>query len=443
VGPAAAGIGTNFEAAEPSRPSNTEQAPPSVTHPVEAAAKEPEKVGQPLTPVASMSAKGITLQTEDKRFIFNVRFPFMFDAKATIDNDQPLGGDAFFPRFFGPILSPTIYGVVTGKLIVGFQNRAVTVVTAWLDVAAHPLFHLRLGKLLYPISLERQTLPLRTVMMEHGIASALLPISDFGAQVWGASENRTFEYQLTVANGAPANQHYEVDVDDKKDAIGRVYLRPFAATRIPALAGLGLGFGASYGTHQGNPSNPATGTAVTLGGRTFFATRVNAADSTATTIADGRIYRLVPQANYLAGPLSVYAEYVHLSEELKVGGARQRLEHASFHAVIAFVLTGENAVLLDIVSPSKPFDIAEGNLGAFELTGRYESFEVDANTFPLFANPANAARRATAIGGGFNWVPTAIIRIAVNYEHATFQSALGAPELAPEHVAALRVQALF
>ena len=390
-----------------------------------------------------MGAKGLTLQTEDKRFIFNVRFPFMFDAKATIDNDLPLGGDAFFPRFFGPIFSPTIYGVVTGKLIVGFQNRAVTVVTAWFDVAAHPLLHLRFGKLLYTISLERQTLPLRTVMMEHGIASALLPISDFGAQVWGASENSTFEYQLTLANGAPANQHYEVDVDDKKDAIGRVYLRPLAATRIPALAGLGFGFGASNGTHQGNPSNPATGTAATLGGRTFFSTRFNATDPTATTIADGRIYRLVPQANYLAGPLSVYAEYVHVSEELKTGSAQQHLEHASFHAVIAFVLTGENAVLLDIISPSKPFDIAEGSLGAFELTGRYESFEVDADTFPLFANPATAARRATTIGGGFNWIPTAIIRMAVNYEHATFQSALGAPELAPEHVAALRVQALF
>jgi len=351
-----------------------------------------------------MGAKGLTLQTEDKRFIFNVRFPFMFDAKATIDNDLPLGGDAFFPRFFGPIFSPTIYGVVTGKLIVGFQNRAVTVVTAWFDVAAHPLLHLRFGKLLYTISLERQTLPLRTVMMEHGIASALLPISDFGAQVWGASENSTFEYQLTLANGAPANQHYEVDVDDKKDAIGRVYLRPLAATRIPALAGLGFGFGASNGTHQGNPSNPATGTAATLGGRTFFSTRFNATDPTATTIADGRIYRLVPQANYLAGPLSVYAEYVHVSEELKTGSAQQHLEHASFHAVIAFVLTGENAVLLDIISrPSLSISPKEVWVRSSSrvATSRSRSTRIRFPSSPIQRPRPGAPRRSAAVSIGF------------------------------------------
>jgi len=397
----------------------------------------------PPVALASMGPKGLTLQSEDARFSFNLRFPFMFDAKATLNNNQPRNGDAFFPRFFGPIFTVTLYKAVTGKLIVGFQDKQVTVVNAWFDVAAHPLLHLRLGKFLYPIALERQVLPLKAVLLEHGIASSLLPVSEFGAQLWGATPNKVFEYQLTFGNGAPTNQHYETDLDTGKDGVARAYLRPFARTGVEGIAGLGLGFGASYGIRRGSVANPLTGNHRTLGGRTFFQTAANAQDPTGTAFADGKVVRLVPQLGYIGGPVSLVAEYVRLTERLNKGGVKDTLTHQSVHGIFSLVLTGEKAVLLDIVPPKRPFDLAAGQFGALELVGRFEHVDFDEDTFPTYANPARSAQSATAIGGGFNWIPTEIIRVMLNYEHTQFGAAKGAKKLRAEELLGLRVQALF
>jgi phosphate-selective porin OprO/OprP len=398
---------------------------------------------QPAPPVVSFGPRGLDVQSGDGSFVFNIRFPFMFDAKATPSDGQPSMGNAFYPRFFGPILSTKIYESVTGKLIVGFQDRSVTVVNAWLDVAAHPWLHIRVGKMLYPIALERQTLPLRIVFLEHGIASSLLGVSEFGVQLWGAAPDKLFEYQLAFGNGAPANQHYETDLDNGKDVIGRVFARPFTRSGVTALAGFGLGLGASFGVHRGSAGTPLTGVSRTLGGRTFFATSVDPADPMSTTVADGRVVRLVPQAAYVAGPVSVYAEYIRATERLQSGAVADDVTNQSFHAVGAVVLTGENAVLLDIISPRHPLDLSAGHLGAFELVGRFETVAFDEALFPVFADPAASARSATALGSGLNWVPTDTMRLMINYEHTRFGAAQGAPRLRAENLLGLRLQALF
>jgi phosphate-selective porin OprO/OprP len=427
-------------------PATESKTPPTAGPPVPTA-EAPAVVAPPPAaappPVVSFGPKGFHVQSGDGTFAFNIRFPFMFDAKATPSDDPSSSGDAFYPRFFGPILSTTIYQSVTGKLIVGFQDRSVTVVNAWLDVAAHPWLHVRVGKMLYAISLERQTLPLRIVFLEHGIASSLLGVSEFGAQLWGAAEDRAVEYQLTFGNGAPANQHYETDLDNGKDAIGRVFVRPFRRAGVPALEGFGLGFGGSFGVHRGSAATPLTGVSRTLGGRAFFATRVDATDAMATTVADGRVVRLVPQAAYVGGPVSVYTEYIRATERLRNGDSRQDLTNQSFHVVGSVVLTGEDAVLLDIVSPRKPLDPSAGQLGAFEVVGRFETIAFDRDLFPTFADPVMSARSATALGGGLNWVPTDTVRLMIDYEHTRFRAAGDAPRLPAENLLGLRLQALF
>lgn len=430
---------------QPSAPALT-SAPPASP---QAASSVP---APPPTQLVSMGPKGLTVQSPDARFSFNLRFPFMFDAKATLNSPQPKGGDAFFPRFFGPIFTVSLFKIVTGKLIVGFSDAtapSVNVVTAWMDVGPHPLLHLRVGKLLYPISLERQTLPLRIVMLEHGIASSLLPITEFGAQIWGATENKVFEYQLTFGNGTPTNARSETDLDDGKDGIGRVYLRPFATTGIAALKGLGFGFGGSYGRRQGSPAVPLTGTLRTLGGRPYFATLADAANPAAGTVfantvyAKGKVVRLVPQLAYTAGPVSLYGEYIRLTEELNKGGERRALTHQSAHGVLAVVLTGEDAVLLDIVSPKRPFDLSRGQLGALELTAHAEYVKLDDDSFPVFASAARSAASASAFGGGINWIVNDLIRFMVDYEHTTFTAPAGAKKLKPENLLGARLQALF
>ncbi|MET0340363.1 MAG: hypothetical protein ABW252_05145 [Polyangiales bacterium] len=401
----------------------------------------------PATQLVSMGPKGLTVQSPDAKFSFNLRFPFMFDAKATLNDAQPKGGDAMFPRFFGPIFTVSLYKIVTGKLIVGFSDAtapAVNVVTAWADIGPLPLLHLRVGKLLYPISLERQTLPLRIVLLEHGIASGLLPLTEFGAQLWGTSENKVFEYQLTLGNGTPTGARSETDLDDGKDGIGRVYVRPFAATQNAGLKGLGIGFGGSYGRRQGSPTVPLTGTLRTLGGRPYFATNSDPANpATGTVFAKGNVVRLVPQLAYTGGPVSFYGEYIRLTEQLNKGSERRTLTHQSAHGVLAVVLTGEDAVLLDIVSPKRPFSLSRGQFGAFELAAHAEYVKFDEDTFPTFANPARSAESASAYGGGVNWIVNDLIRVMVDYEHTAFTAPAGAKKLKAENLLGARVQALF
>ncbi len=241
-----AGVPAHAQEAAPPPVSEPAPAPP-VTLPAAPPVTPPVTVVQTVAPAAppavSFGPKGLDVQSGDGSFVFNIRFPFMFDAKATPSDGQPSMGSAFYPRFFGPILSTKIYQSVTGKLIVGFQDRSVTVVNAWLDVAAHPWLHLRVGKMLYPISLERQTLPLRIVFLEHGIASSLLGVSEFGLQLWGAAPDKLFEYQLAFGNGAPANQHYETVpalFTGLRTGLGVAWLYVVAAELIAAEAGLGF-----------------------------------------------------------------------------------------------------------------------------------------------------------------------------------------------------------
>jgi phosphate-selective porin OprO/OprP len=460
--------------ATPTRPGAAERPPAAPSGPLNPATESALTVAPPAAPqattaalppppspppppsIASFGPKGLNVATADGNFVFNLRFPFMFDYKASIGNNLPRAGDAFYPRFFGPIFTVNIYKAVTGKLIVGFQDRQVTVVNAWMDVAAHHWAHLKVGKVLYPISLERQTLPLRIVFLEHGFASQLLPISEFGVQIWGGTEDKLFEYQLTFGNGAPANQHYETDFDRGKDIVGRVYARPFLRTGIPALAGFGLGVGASWGQHDGTAATPLTGVARSAANRTFLSTRSaslpnGAADPAGTVIANGDVVRIVPQLNYTVGPVSLYAEYIRTRERLSLGSTARTITNQSAHAVLAVALTGEKETLLDIISPKRPLSFSQGGFGAFELVARFETIHFDKGLFPTFVNPAapavanNAAvaQSANAIGAGFNWIPVDIVRLMANYEVTLFNAPAGGVKHRNEHFLGARLQALF
>ena len=100
-------------------------------------------------------------------------------------------------------------------------------------------------------------------------------------------------------------------------------------------------------------------------------------------------------------------------------------------------------MLRDILAPKGPFDPSAGQFGAFELVARAEHVRFDEDTFPVYANPARSVASATAIGGGFNWIPNELIRVMLNFEHTSFTAPTGAPKQRAENLLGLRVQALF
>ena len=85
-----------------------------------------------------------------------------------------------------------------------------------------------------------------------------------------------------------------------------------------------------------------------------------------------------------------------------------------------WVLTGENGTYRG-VAPKHAFDTKNGALGAFELTGRYHVLTIDDKAFPVFANPAAAARSAKAWAAGINWYLNRAVKIQADYEQTHFK----------------------
>ena len=67
------------------------------------------------------------------------------------------------------------------------------------------------------------------------------------------------------------------------------------------------------------------------------------------------------------------------------------------------------------------FDPAAHRFGAVELAARYSVLAVGDEAFPLFANPASAARRATAWAVGANWYLNRGVKWMLDYEHTSFR----------------------
>ena len=51
---------------------------------------------------------------------------------------------------------------------------------------------------------------------------------------------------------------------------------------------------------------------------------------------------------------------------------------------------------------------------------RYGELDVDDDAFPIFASPTSSITKEKSAGVGLNWYLNKQIKVAVNYEHTTF-----------------------
>ena len=79
--------------------------------------------------------------------------------------------------------------------------------------------------------------------------------------------------------------------------------------------------------------------------------------------------------------------------------------------------------------PNNVFSLANGTWGAFELVARYHELDPDDDAFlggtDSFADPAVAARKASAVGVGLNWYLNENLKWVLDYEQTSFDG--GAP----------------
>jgi phosphate-selective porin OprO/OprP len=168
----------------------------------------------------------------------------------------------------------------------------------------------------------------------------------------------------------------------------------------------------------------------TEAGQTFFSYNPKAiAGTTPVVAAEGAHWRLAPQGYYYWGPFGFLGEYVISSQHLSLAGptaatsGSRMFKNEAWQISGSYVLTGENASFKGIV-PKNRFSLSDHHWGAFELVGRYSSFDVDDNVFnPAlpFANAATSATGARAWTFGLNWYLNQNVRASVDFTQTDFK----------------------
>ncbi|HEY4560729.1 MAG TPA: porin, partial [Lysobacter sp.] len=157
--------------------------------------------------------------------------------------------------------------------------------------------------------------------------------------------------------------------------------------------------------------------------------------------ADGERRRWSPQAYWYHGPFGLLGEYIESSQDVRVGATATRIDNRAWQLAATWILTGEAASYRGGVKPDRPF--TGDGFGAFELAARVGALTVDDEAFPLFADPASAARRVRAWTIGLNWYLTQNLKLMTNYSEADFDGGAAAGDRETEKTLFTRAQVAF
>lgn len=365
-------------------------------------------------------------------------------------------------------IRPTIEGKVAGKygfrFTPEFAGGSASAVDAYVEANLNPAFNVRAGKFKSFVGLERLQSGSDIKFIERSyVTNAILPNRDLGVALYGDVFGKKLNYAVGIVNGVAdgGNISTGTEYNGEREYTARLFATPFSDSDS-ALAGLGFGVGATWTDFSGEKNLNFTDTSsadatrnglpsyVTDGQQTFF--RYGSG-----VIADGKRFRVSPQANYYAGPFGIIAEYARVSQDVSkasggsaaaggagsdtiiTAGSNKKLDHDAWQIAASYILTGEDASFKG-VKPKQDFDLDKGGWGAWELVARYSEINLDSDTFKnslgQYARDANdtsfsntnsaysdltkSAKSAQSWTAGVNWYLNANAKIALNFEHTSF-----------------------
>jgi phosphate-selective porin OprO/OprP len=363
---------------------------------------------------------GFSIKSADGKYALKLRGYAQADGRFYGGDEAKAVANSFFIRRARPIVEATVGKYFSARLMPDFAQGQTVLFDAYWDGNFVPAFTVRVGKFKPPVGLERLQSATDIEFAERGLPSNLVPNRDVGLQIGGEVDSGLVSYAVGVFNGVVDLGNGDADGNDAKDLDARVFIQP---VRTGSLKGLGLGVAGTTGIEQGGVL--ATGLVSGLpayrspGQQTVFRYRTDAAVPANSVIADGRRSRLVPQGYFYTGPLGLLGEYAISRQDVRLGPNTATLTHKAWQASGNLFLTGEKAGFRT-PTPKKPFDLQEKGFGALELVARYGELDLDDDAFPIFASASSSVTREQAAGVGLNWYLNKQIKVAVNYEHTTF-----------------------
>ena len=467
--PAPPGVAPETPAASP--PAAAQTAAAQTTAPAATAAQHPvteQQAGSATqsNPQIFAGPGGFSFQSPDGANQIRFHGEFDFDGRFYDDNLTPDGSrSTWLLRRARPILEGTFANIFDFRFNPDFAGGKTVIQDAFVAARFNPLFVVTAGKFKEPFGLERLQLSPNNRFIELGLPSDLVPNRDLGLQVSGTYSfpTGTLTYQVGYFNGVAdgtstdANSTPDIDNNDKKDWVARLFAQPFLKTDS-ALKYLGAGVAVSYANQAGSAANTLLTSYKTETQRNFFSYDA-ATTSAGATIANGERLRISPQAYYYYKRFGLLTEYVSESQDVSRTfgtGAnaltrRARLKPDSWQVGATFLMTDDNATFGTVV-PKRPFALDQPGWGALEFAARVSQLKLDSATFftpagtaaEWFADPSAQAREATAWTLALNWYLTQNVAWNLNYTKTNFDG--GAPnggDRADESAVFTRFQVAF
>lgn len=360
-------------------------------------------------PVVVAGASGFSLSPADRKFQLSIRANLQADARFFL-SDNTNGNDTFLIRRLRPSFEGIVGERFGFRLMPDLAPATFNLLDAYVTYAHAPEFNVLVGKTKSPFDLERLASQTDLLFLERAYPTSLGPNRDLGVQVFGDFAGGALSYQFAWLNGARDNDSTVVDTDDGKELVARIFAHPFKDSAGSFLQGLGFGVAVSSGDKTtGSPNSLRTNAQ-----QAFFTWR-------STVVSNGRHERIEPQAYYYGGSLGLIGSWVASRQSVSNGASTvtRDLTTTAWFGAVHYVLTGEDASFRGVV-PARAFSWNDGAWGAFELAARYGELEVDADAFPLFANPATSASEARGVTLGVNWYLNRNVKASLNFEHTSF-----------------------
>lgn len=380
---------------------------------------------------ATAGADGFAIQSDGGDYRLQFGAYTHFDGRLYPGDEDGVATNQFLLRRVRPILRGTIAKHFEFNITPDFGGGNTVLQDAYLDVRYSPQVRVRIGKFKVPLGLERLQSATAITFVERASPSALLPVRDVGAQVFG--EVGAVSYAVGVFEGALDGSSADLDTNDGKDVAARVYVSPFknGPSRLKAL---GFGVSGSVGTQTGALPSYRSGGQLTI------------VSYAAGVTADGTRKRFSPQLSLYTGPLGLLAEYAQSNAFVKKAsnGRRTEVGVKAWQTTATWTLTGEPASFGG-VRPKNAFDPAQGQWGAFELAARVNAFEIgDEVVTEALVDPTRSVREAFAWAVGLNWYLNRHVKQVLSYERTSFEGGAPAGADRPDESAVLfRTQLSF
>src|SRR5713101_2480517 len=277
----------------------------------------------------------------------------------------------FYLNKVRPILSGTLGKYYDFLIMPDFGQGRVVLQDAWVNINYFSQAQFQGGKYKAPVNMERLQSDPYIEFVQRSEVQNLVPNRDTGAEFHGDLFDNRLTYQIALMNGVPNNTATsDIDTNDGKDFMGRVFLTPWKQSENEWFKGFGVGFGGTYGTERGT----STSVYKTWGQSTWFSYNKG-------VTASGLRTHLDPQAYYYWRHLGLMAEYAqdeHALNLFKTVGSnpfKRRINRTDtftatgYMAQASYYLTGEKASF-GWVKPLRSFDPRHGVWGAWELAAR-------------------------------------------------------------------------